>query len=267
MAEVTEVMPDLDTEEVVVSSEEEGEGTPTEAQVEGAEEESTEEVVVEDEAKASPEADDLRKENQQLKQELLKISSALASKIGKPEDKPKEEAKEEKLTRQQLKQVIEQYKDDPEVMLRVMEHISTETAQEIKNKTVEEERARNWHGNMQQVSDKVLRQELAKLPETQAKEYVEKASEAAENLGLSNHPVGLLAAYAILQLAQQGDAEASKATEAKRVESIKKTKGLDKSRETPGSTTGKTGKLSKEEMEVVKNLGIKPESYLKYRGV
>jgi hypothetical protein len=245
-------------DDVEISTEEK-EDTP-EVDVKKSEEEF--EIEVEGEEKGvvteEKEADKLRRELADLKDEVLRLSSRREEPKQAP---PPQEAKPEKLTRGQIAKILEEHKDDPEVLLNVIDYMSEQKALEIKDTTVKDMNQHQWASNLSGIANRVLADDedgyLAANPNV-----VRGLEEMAGNLGLNNHPIGKLAAYAIYRLSSA--AKTSSKVDDKSTKATKelKTRVMDKTR-----TSGKSNKsfgLTDVQLEVAKKFGVKPETYAKF---
>lgn len=224
------------------------------------------EVEVEVEGKTEVSTDksevaELKKQLQELQGDLLKVS------INKREPEKVTESKKEKLTKGQLAQIMKEHKDDPEVLLNVVEYLAEQKAEEIKDATMKDVNQRTWYSNLSGMANRILQEDedgyLAANPKV--KQGIE---EYASNLGLGEHPVGRLAAYAIFRLSEsvKGKGEA-KVDEKSKVAEMKvdPNKGrLDKTR--LSTNAGKSTGLSQDQLNMAKRFGVKPETYAKFVG-
>jgi len=196
----------------------------------------------------------LQKEINSLKDEILKLASR------KPEKLDSKEDKKEKLTHAQLVNIIKENKDNPEVIANVIKYIAEDTASEIKNKTMEEVSHKQWASNLSGLASQIISSDedgyLAANPKLKGE-----LDEMSKNLGLSDHPVGKLAAYSIFRLMEGAKAikeKGSQSDKAKTTSTTNQSRVMDKTR-----TSGQTGKvtLSPAQLAVAKKFGVKPETY------
>jgi hypothetical protein len=230
------------------------------------EQEESKEVEVEVEGKTEVTTDksevaELKKQLQEMQSDLLKVS------LNKREPEKTIEQKKEKLTKGQLAQIMKEHKDDPEVLLNVVEYLAEQKAEETRDATMKDVNHRQWHSNLSGMANRVLQEDedgyLAANPKVKLG-----IDEYASNLGLGDHPVGKLAAYAIYRLSESvkgsGAAkvdEKSKAAEMK----VDSNKGrLDKTR--LSTNAGKSAGLSQDQLNIAKRFGVKPETYAKFVG-
>ena len=197
-----------------------------------------------------------QREVQELKDEILKLS---VRKESKPDTESKE--KPEKLTRAQIVGILKEHKDDPEILLNVIEHMAEEKASSTRDETVKDLNYKQWHSNLSGIANRIMADDedgyLAANPKVKGglKEY-------AENLGLKDHPVGQLAAYAIMRLSESVKAK-SKVDDKSTMDDITKDKGkMDKTR--AFDKLDKTLGLNSEQLAAAKKFGVKPETYAKF---
>ena len=199
---------------------------------------------------------DLRKEIQELKSEILKIS---ARKETAPP--PTKEEKEEKLTRSQIVGILKEHKDDPEVLANVIEYLAEQKANSTRDETLKDVNHRQWHTNLSGIANKILHDDedgyLAANPKvgTALDTY-------AENLGLREHPVGKLAAYAIMRLSEQVEASVKEKDKPAKAETKSTTRVMDKTR--AFDQLDKKKGLTAEQLKVAQKFGVKPETYAKF---
>lgn len=222
------------------------------------------EVEVEGKTKTSIETEEnessfLRKEIAALKDEILKLST-------RPKEKPpelasKEPEKTEKLTRAQIAKIMSEHKDDPEVLLNVIDYMAEQKANEIKDTTVKDINYRQWHSNLSGVANKIISEDedgyLAANPKV-----MDQLGVMAQNLGLSDHPIGNLAAYAIYRLSEMAKAKPKEDAESPKVSKPTNSRVMDKTR--TSSTTSKTHGLTADQLAVARKFGVKPETYAKF---
>lgn len=222
------------------------------------------EVEVEDKTEVTAdktEVAELKRQLQGLQGDLLKIS------LNKREPEKPTEPKKEKLTKVQLAQIMKEHKDDPEVLLNVVEYLAEQKAEEIKDATMKDVNQRTWHSNLSGMANRVLQEDedgyLAANPKVK-----QGIDEYASNLGLGEHPVGRLAAYAIYRLSEsvKGKGTTKVDEESKKVEvKVDPNKGrLDKTR--LSTNTGKASGLTQDQLNMAKRFGVKPETYAKFVG-
>jgi hypothetical protein len=234
--------------------------------IEGAEStsESDEEPEIEVEGKSQgtieteeTESDKLRKELSGLKDEILKLSA-------RREEKPLAEpiSKEpEKLTRTQIAQILKEHKDDPEVLLNVIDYMAEQKAMGIKDDTVKDLNYKQWHTQLAGTANRLLADDedgyLAANP------AVSKGlDDMAQNLGLGNHPIGRLAAYSIYRYSELVKAKGSKGAEPTESKPTTNKRVMDKTRTSSSST--KNFGLTEAQLTVAKKFGVKPETYAKF---
>lgn len=242
---------DLDEESVQGEEGEDGKSQEDEVVIEG--KETTVEVKKDDTEST------LRREISELKDEVLRLSSR--------KETPKETKKDdsEKLTRGQIVAILKEHKDDPEVLLNVIEHMAEQKGAALRDETLKDVSYRQWHGHLAGVSNQILDEDadgyLAANPKVKSG-----LDSYAENLGLKDHPVGKLAAYAIMRLSESAKAKPKEDVKESKVGEKKETltnKGkMDKTR-----TFDKLDKnygLTPEQLQVAKKFGVKPETYAKF---
>lgn len=233
---------------------------------EGKEDKEDKDVEVEVEKEIEVTADktevaELKKQLQELQSDLLKVS------INKREPEKVVEQKKERLSKSQLAQIMKEHKDDPEVLVNVVEYLAGQKAEEIKDATMKDVNHRQWHSNLSGMANRVLQEDedgyLAANPKVK-----QGIDEYATNLGLGDHPVGKLAAYAIFRLSEsvKGKNAAKVDEKSKTVETkVDLNKGrLDKTR--LSTNTGKSAGLSQDQLNMAKRFGVKPETYAKFVG-
>jgi hypothetical protein len=220
-----------------------------------------EEVVVEKETKISSdksEVERLRQKVDELQSDLLKVSLK--------KDEPKKEGeKKEKLTRAQLVQLFTEHKDNPEVLLNIIDYVSEQKAEAIRDTTLEDVNKRQWHSSLSGMQNRLLAEDedgyLAANPGVK-----NKLTEYAQNLGLGDHPLGQLAAYGIHRLSEaiKAKADAKKGEETKEGgETENKDKGkMDRTR--LGALRSKEHGLTQEQLAMAKKFGVKAETYAKF---
>jgi hypothetical protein len=218
------------------------------------------EVEVEGEDKGieteTKESDSLRREIADLKDQIIKLSTRREEpKKEPPSDKP------EKLTRGQIAKILTEHKDDPEVLLNVIEYLSEQKALEIKDSTVKDMNHQQWSSQLSGVANRVLSDDedgyLAANPTVTAG-----LEDMAGNLGLSNHPIGKLAAYAIYRLTNAAKAKSKEGDKPKSDKETPSKRVFDKTR-----TSDKGGKgygLTQVQLETARKFGVKPETYAKF---
>jgi hypothetical protein len=196
----------------------------------------------------------LKREVQELKEELLKRTA-------KKEAPAKVADKEEVLTDSQLIKLLDEHKDQPHVMLNIMKYVAESQAKETRDATIKDVNHRTWHSNLSGIANKILADDedgyLAANPKV-----VGSLEEYATNLGLDAHPVGKLAAYAIIRLSEVSKAKAEKVDKPTLAKPKETTKSMDKTR-----TFDKLEKnlgLTAEHLAAAKKFGVKPETYAKF---
>ena len=202
--------------------------------------------------------------------DLLKVSQTLHDLTTKEKETPK--GKEEKLTRSQVIGVLKQHKDSPEfedILYNVMDYISEEKAVSTRDKTLEDVNRKTWEGNLSGLSGRILAEDKFLSTKPDHKGIV---AEYARNLGLDNHPAGQLAAHAIYILSELNKdpstlfsvyGKPTSEANSERVDAIKRTKTLDKTK-TPSAKTGGGVGLSSEEAEIAKKFGVNPKLYARF---
>ncbi len=196
----------------------------------------------------------LRREIRELKDELLKS-------VSKKESPTKTDDKEDIITDGQLIKLLEDHKDQPHVMLNIMKHVAEQQAKTTRDATLKDVNHRQWHSNLSGIAKKIMADDedgyLAANPKV-----VSSLEEYMTNLGLSDHPVGKLAAYAIIRLSEVVKAKAEKVDKTTTVKAKETTKSMDKTR--PFDKLEKTLGLSPEHLAAAKKFGVKPETYAKF---
>jgi hypothetical protein len=235
---------EIETEESV-GEEKETEPTEPEVEIEG----KKDVVTDEDPTKV------LRQEINELKTEIIKLSSR------KDPVEVKQEPGKEKLTRTQIVAIMREHKDDPEVLANVIEYLAEEKANAIKDKTVEDMNLNTWRSNLSGVANRILSEDedgyLAANPKVKAD-----LDGYADNLGLKDHPVGRLAAYAIMRLSEQAKAKSKEEKPSSKAEGKPSTRVMDKTR--TFDQLDKVKGLTAEQLSVAKKFGVKPETYAKF---
>jgi hypothetical protein len=236
---------DIDTEEVVAPEPEAEKPDETEIEVEGKKDVDVEES----------ETKKLNKELQELKGEILKLSQK------KDVVPPPKAETPEKLTRQQIVGILKEHKDDPEVLANVIEYLAEQKATDIKDSTVKDMNYKQWSSNLSGIASKILHDDedgyLAANPKVSGS-----LNEYAENLGLRDHPVGKLAAYAIMRLSEQVKAKPVEDVKSTKAETKPSTRVMDKTR--TFDQLSKAKGLTADQLAVAKKFGVKPETYVKF---
>jgi len=201
------------------------------------------------------EADQLRREIGELKDQIIKLSTR------REEPKKATEEKSEKLTRSQIAKILTEHKDDPEVLLNVIEYLSEQKALEIKDSTVKDMNHQRWSSELSGVANRVLADDedgyLAANPKIGVG-----LEEMAGNLGLRDHPIGKLAAYAIYRLTNAAKAKSKEGDKPKGTKDVVNKRVLDRTR-----TSEKVGKghgLTQVQLDAARKFGVKPETYAKF---
>ena len=242
---------------------------------EGGEPEGSEEIVTEPTETGEPEIEvegkttkvegepneiaELKKTISSLKDEILSLASR---KKETPIEEPKGEPAKEKLTRAQIAQILTEHKDDPAVLLNIIDYIAEEKALATRDETVKDISHKQWYSNLQGMGNQILTEDqdgyLAANPQVKAS-----LEESATNFGLADHPLGRLATYAIIRLSEsvkgKGKVEGDSTTPTSTSTS---TRVMDKTRAT--SKTSKTSGLTQEQLNTAKRFGVKPETYAKF---
>jgi hypothetical protein len=200
---------------------------------------------------------ELKKQIQELQSDLLNISKRQDARV-----EPKLEAKTEKLTKGQLVAILKEHKDDPEVLLNVAEYIAEQKALETRDATMKDVNYRTWSSNLSGMANRILHEDedgyLAANPRVKGG-----LNEYANNLGLGDHPIGQLAAYAILRLSDSVKAKSKSDVKSEVEKVVDPNKGkMDKTRLT--AIKDKNMGLSTEQLTVAKKFGVKPETYAKF---
>ena len=202
-----------------------------------------------------------RKEIAALKDEIL----GLTAYVKKPKEEelvqPKKEP-EEKLTRGQIVNILKEHKDDPEVLFNVIEHLAEQKALATRDETVKDISYRQWHDNLSGLSNKILTEDsdgyLAANPKIK-----DSIAEYSKNLGLSDHPVGRLAAYAIIRLSELVKDKPKEEVDSSKDTTTKTTlRTMDKTK-IPSTKDGNLG-LTPEQMAFAKKQGLDPKIYAKF---
>lgn len=214
------------------------------------------------ETKVEPEKNEvaeLKATIQELQKDLLKLS------LNKKETLPAPtEQKQEKLTKAQLVQIMKEHKDNPEVLANVIEYMAEQKANETRDATMKDVNQKQWHSNLSGMANRIISEDedgyLAANPKVSSQ-----LDEYAQNLGMGDHPVGKLAAYAILRLSESVKAKSSKVEETKPDATPTTTKGkMEKTR--LAAIRDKNQGLSTEQLAMAKRFGVKPETYAKFVG-
>lgn len=229
------------------------------------------EVEIEEKPKVeTTEVGELKRQLSDTQKELLKVSQTLHSLTTKKEEPTKVKGEEkEKLTRSQIVGILKEHKDDPEVLFNVIDYLAEEKALSTRDKTLEDVNRRTWEGNLSGISGRILAEDKLLSTKPEHKDII---AEYARNLGLDNHPVGHLAAHAIYVLSELNKdpsalfsvyGKPTSEANSDRVDAIKRTKTLDKTK-TPSVKVGGSIGLSSEEMEVAKKFGVNPKLYSRF---
>jgi len=210
------------------------------------------------ETETPSEVAELKKQIQEMQAELLNVSKKQTAKI--EPDAPKTE----KLSRSQLVAILKEHKDDPEVLFNVAEYIAEQKALETRDATMKDVNYRTWSSNLSGMANRIISEDedgyLAANPKVKGG-----LDEYATNLGLGDHPIGKLAAYAIFRLSDSVKAKVAVKTDVKsdKTEKVDLNKGkMDKTR--PMAMKDKTQGLSAEQLTIAKKFGVKPETYAKF---
>lgn len=245
---------DMDRDSTETESEEGAESTPESADELEIEVEGKDKGVIETE---ETENDKLRKELSSLKDEILKLSA-------RREERPPVEPTTkdpDKLTRGQISQILKEHKDDPEVLLNVIDYMAEQKAMETRDSTVKDLNYKQWHTQLAGTANRLLADDedgyLAANP-TVAKGL----DDMANNLGLGNHPIGRLAAYSIYRYSELVKDRSRKDEKSSREKEITSKRVMDKTR--TSSTSSKTFGLTEAQLTVAKKFGVKPETYAKF---
>jgi hypothetical protein len=163
---------------------------------------------------------------------------------------PKEE---ERLTKAQLKQILVENADNPDVLLNVVDYIAEQKTKEVKKQAFEELNNSSWERELAGTANQVLAEDkdgyLAKNPQVK-----DKIGQVMKNLRLEKHPAGALAAYALIRFGEGLGGSAAPAEKA--VEKAANKGKMDKTR-TPAKVAAGNKKLTPEHLEMAKKLGIK----------
>ena len=226
------------------------------------------EIEIEEKTKVEvSETAELKRLLAETQKDLLKVSQSLHDLTTKEKETPK--GKEEKLTRSQVVNILKEHKDDPEVLFNVIDYLAEEKAVSTRDKTLEDVNRKTWEGNLSGLSGRILAEDkfLSTKPEHRGI-----VAEYARNLGLDNHPAGHLAAHAIYVLSELNKdpstlfsvyGKPTSEANSERVDAIKRTKTLDKTK-TPSAKTGGSVGLSSEEAEIAKKFGVNPKLYARF---
>jgi hypothetical protein len=202
------------------------------------------------------ETETLRREIGELKDQIIKLSSRREE----PKKEPTE-GKQEKLSRGQIAKILTEHKDDPEVLLNVIEYLSEQKALEIKDSTVKDMNQQQWSSQLSGVANRVLSDDedgyLAANPKV-----VEGLEDMAGNLGLSNHPIGKLAAYAIYRLTNVAKAKSKEGDKPKVDKEVSSKRVFDKTRASDKVSKGYG--LTQAQLDAARKFGVKPETYAKF---
>ena len=244
---VDDVLEENGREEETVETVEEGE-KELEIEIEGSPTVTTE---------TPSEVAELKKQIQELQSDLLKVSTRQEARV---EVKP--EAKTEKLTKGQLVAILKEHKDDPEVLLNVAEYIAEQKALETRDATMKDVNYRTWSSNLSGMANRILSEDedgyLAANPRVKGS-----LNEYASNLGLGDHPIGQLAAYAIMRLSDSVKAKSNADVKSPAEKVVDPNKGkMDKTRLT--AMKDKNMGLSADHLAAAKKFGVKPETYAKF---
>jgi hypothetical protein len=226
--------------------------------------ESTEEPEIEVEGRdkgtietETTEADKLRKELSGLKDEILKLSA-------RKEERPLEKSgpqEPEKLTRAQISKILREHKDDPDVMLNIIDYIAEQKAMETRDSTVKDLNYKQWHTQLSGTANRLLADDedgyLAANPSIKGD-----LDTMAQNLGLGDHPIGRLAAYSIYRYSELIKSRSKEDAKSKREKEITSKRVMDKTR-VPGGGSKNHG-LTDVQLSVAKKFGVKPETYAKF---
>jgi len=206
------------------------------------------------ETETPSEVAELKKQIQEMQTELLNVSKKQTAKVDAP--------KTEKLSRSQLVAILKEHKDDPEVLFNVAEYIAEQKALETRDATMKDVNYRTWSSNLSGMANRIISEDedgyLAANPKVRGG-----LDEYATNLGLGDHPIGKLAAYAIFRLSDSVKAAVKSDVKSDKMEKVDPNKGkMDKTR--PMAMKDKTQGLSMEQLTVAKKFGVKPETYAKF---
>ncbi len=226
------------------------------------------EVEIEEKPKVeTSETAELKRLLGETQKDLLKVSQTLHDLTSKEKETPK--GKEEKLTRSQVVNILKEHKDDPEVLFNVIDYLAEEKALSTRDKTLEDVNRKTWEGNLSGISGRILSEDKLLSTKPEHKGII---AEYAKNLGLENHPAGLLAAHAIYVLSELNKdpstlfsvyGKPTSEANSDRVDAIKRIKTLDKTK-TPSVKVGGSVGLTSEEAEVAKKFGVNPKLYSRF---
>jgi len=259
MAETQRVEMDVDVDETFPDLEEPSLGGGEEEEIEVPEDEE----IPEEPEKPKPEVAELRRVANLLEADLKERQKG-------PKKREDEEPtkKSDALSDEQLIQVINEYKDNPGVLLQVFKHVAKQEALTIRDDTVHSERQRQWAENTRTSSMGIVKEEYGKLNQEEQNQVQEVLPGLIDSLGLATHPVGPLAAFAIVRMAQLTQSKAAVKEKEPKTEEKPKTKGqMDKTRRTAGAGAVESeGRLTAEDKELLKVLGVRdPKLFLKYK--
>jgi len=207
-------------------------------------------------AKEPNEVAELKKQIQELQGDLLKVSLARKE----PAKETKKVAEQEELSDAQLLGILQEHKDDPVVQLNIIKHVATQIANATRDTTVKEVNEKQWKSNLSGMSNRILSEDayLAANPNVKSK-----LGEYAQNLGLGDHPVGELAALAIMRMMEKSEAKVDvKSTEATKTD----LKGTDKKAERTrlSGAQDKDVGLTQEQLAFAKKIGVSAKSYARF---
>ena len=217
---------------------------------------------VEIEGKEGKVEKEVNSETTLLKREVAELRDELLKRTAKKEPAVKaDDKKDEILTDGQLIKLLEEHKDQPHVMLNIMKYVAENQAKETRDSTIKDVNQRQWHSNLSGIANKIMADDedgyLAANPKV-----VGSLEEYATNLGLDTHPVGKLAAYAIIRLSEISKAKVEKVDKTAPTKTKETTKSMDKTR--PFDKLEKTLGLTAEHLAAAKKFGVKPETYAKF---
>lgn len=222
-----------------------------------------------DDGEGVPVKSGIDKELAELRNEVIRLAADNKALKTSMQDTRAPAAKDEPtkspkgFTREQLKAILKENLDDPDIAFEVQDELAKLNAAEAKAEGFKEWNDRQWFAQAQGVAHKELTsiQEYKSNPKVQAelKDY-------ARNLGIDKHPMGEYFAFLVWDREQRKLAKTKGAAEGARVKEIRETKGLDKtrSRDKGGQNLG----LTPAQLAMAKRLeaeeGIPPKEYARF---
>jgi len=218
--------------------------------------------------KKDDEPDEKDKEIAQLKKDLEKAKKDRSKAFYEARQAKKEtgpETKAGQLTKAQLKQILEDNKDDPDTLMNVVEYIAEQTATGISSEKVNAAEVNRKKGEL----DSLLADRYPDINDPGSDIRVE-VDAAKKNLGLETHPYGDYFATAAIvfdglpdlleDAYKKGKGETGDTAEEKRKKDIK-AKKLPTSK---GKATGGES-LTASQLETAKQMGLKGDQLKHYK--